>query len=131
MALAQLGLELSQTELAKALDIRIGVGTSFSRVERLKQWHIQVEVAEWCGIDRLTSSLERDKAVIAALTTTPGLPGWGDIRTQHTILVVNISSQQITYHDPALANGPITAPRDEFLLAWTEMSELAAFLSLT
>jgi ABC-type bacteriocin/lantibiotic exporter with double-glycine peptidase domain len=124
MALAQVGLNTTQAELAKTLGTRAGIGTSFSSLRRLSQPSIKVEVAEWATIEALAA----DTAVIAAVTTSPGLPGWGDIRTQHTVLVVGLGLDQVTYHDPALADGPASAPRGEFLLAWSEMAELTAFL---
>jgi hypothetical protein len=71
--------EITQAELAKALGIRVGVGMPFSRVKQLEQWHIQVEVEEWSGIDGLNTAFEHNKAIIVALVTTPGLPGGSDI----------------------------------------------------
>lgn len=81
------------------------------------------------SIDDLAAALAADKAVIVAVTTTPGLPGWGNIHTQHTLLTIGIDSEQVTYHDPALARGPVSALRGEFLLAWSEMGERAALVS--
>jgi hypothetical protein len=73
--------------------------------------------------------LAGNAAVIVAVTTTPGLPGWGNIRTQHTLLVTNIGKGRITYYDPSLAHGPVSATLAEFLLAWNEMERLAVSLS--
>lgn len=129
MALAQLGIVDTQVQLARTLGTRVGVGTPFSRVERLAQRDVRVHLARWALIDDLIASLAADVAVIAAITTTPGLPGWGNIRTQHTVLVVSVGAEQIAYHDPALAHGPVSALRAEFLLAWSEMDERIAFLS--
>jgi ABC-type bacteriocin/lantibiotic exporter with double-glycine peptidase domain len=129
MALAQLGIAVSQEQLAQTLGTRVGIGTTFSRVERLQQWPVEIQVRKWGGVERMETSLAGDIAVIAAVTTTSGLPGWGDIRTQHTVLVINMSADYVIYHDPSLDQGPVSTPRDEFLLAWSEMSELAAFLS--
>jgi hypothetical protein len=128
MALAQLDIKTTQPQLAHILGTRVGIGTPFSRVERLRQWQIQVEITEWAGIERLAASMP-EAAVIVAVTTTSGLPGWNDIRTQHTLLVLSITTDQVTYHDPAFPQGPVSAPRGEFLLAWSEMAELTAFLS--
>jgi len=128
MALAQLGIVVTQTQLAQTLGTRIGVGTPFSRVERLAQWDVRVRVTR-ASIDDLATLLAADIAAIAAVTTTPGLPGWGNIRTQHAVLVVKVDAEQITYHDPSLAYGPVSALCDEFLLAWGEMDEQAAFVS--
>jgi hypothetical protein len=76
----------------------------------------------------VAAALAAQQAVIAAITTNPGLPGWGNIRTQHTILLLTLTPDTVVYHDPALPQGPVTAVRDEFLLAWSEMAEQAAIL---
>ncbi|MEJ2749512.1 MAG: C39 family peptidase [Anaerolineae bacterium] len=131
MALAQLGIEVTQMQLAQILDTRVGIGTPFSRVERLAQWPVRVSVTEWGTMDTVAAALAAETAVIAAITTTSGLPGWAKIRTQHTVLVVHVNSDQVTYHDPALAQGPVSVLRDEFLLAWSYMAEKAAFLTRT
>ncbi|MBC8450278.1 MAG: hypothetical protein H8D78_21300 [Chloroflexi bacterium] len=129
MALAQLGIVVLQPRLARTLGTRVGVGTPFSRVERLVQWNVRVRLRQGVAIGDLVASLTADMAVIVAVTTTPGLPGWGNIRTQHTLLMADVGSEQIAYHDPALAYGPVSALLAEFLLAWGEMDERAAFLS--
>ncbi len=133
MALAQLGIKVSQNRLAQVLGTRVGVGTPFSRVERLTQWNIRVRLMQNISIDDLVAPLAANAAIIAAVTTTPGLPGWGNIRTQHTVLPVNVNTdtERITYHDPMLTYGPVSALSIEFLLAWGEMDERTAFLSLT
>ena len=87
-----------------------------------------MQVVQRASIEDLAASLAADVAVIVAITTTPGMPGWGNIRTQHTVLVANIGTEQIAYHDPALAYGPVSALRAEFLLAWSEMDGRAVFL---
>jgi len=81
MALAQLGIVVSQAQLAQTLGVRVGVGTPFSQVERLTQWDVQVRLTEQVSVEELVTSLAADVAVIVAITTTPGLPGWGNIRT--------------------------------------------------
>jgi len=45
------------------------------------------------------------------------------------VLVTGVGAEQIEYHDPALAYGPVSVLCAEFLLAWSEMEGLAAFLS--
>jgi len=129
MALAQIGIAATQAHLARTLGTRLGVGTPFSRLKRLSQWNVRVELARRASADDLAASLAADTAVIVALTTTSGLPGWGNIHAQHAVLVTGVGVEQIEYHDPALAYGPVSALRAEFLLAWSEMEELAAFLS--
>jgi ABC-type bacteriocin/lantibiotic exporter with double-glycine peptidase domain len=129
MALAQLDIKSTQAELGQALGTRVGVGTPFSRVECLAQWNIRVRLLRSASTDDLITLLAGNAAVIVAVTATPGLPGWGNIRTQHTLLVTNIGKGRITYHDPSLAHGPVSATLAEFLLAWNEMERLAVSLS--
>jgi hypothetical protein len=82
MALAQLGIITTQAELAQVLGTRAGLGTPFPRVERLAEWGVRVQLERRIAVDELAAALAADMAVITALTTTPGLPGWGNIRTQ-------------------------------------------------
>ncbi|HEX9926850.1 MAG TPA: C39 family peptidase [Anaerolineae bacterium] len=129
MALAQLGIDETQQALAETLGTRTGIGTPFSRIERLAAWSVEVRVTEWGGVDALETALAGEAAVIAAVVTSPKLPGWPNLRTQHTVLIVGIDAEQVTYHDPALTYGPVSTSRGEYLLAWSEMSELVAFLT--
>jgi len=131
MALAQLNITVSQPQLAQLLGTRLGVGTPFSRVERLAELNIHVRLLRHVSFDDLLASLTTDTAIIVPITTTSGLPGWGNIRTQHAILVINVDVDWISYHDPALSNGPVSARIAEFLLAWDEMDKQAALLSRT
>ncbi len=130
MALAQFGIKVTQADLVRALGTRAGVGTPFSRVERLTRWNTHVQLTQHGSLDDLAAAQAADMVIIVALTTTPGLPGWGNISTQHTVLIINVSVDRITYQDPALSYGPVSASCAEFLLAWNGMDERAAFLSL-
>lgn len=80
------------------------------------------------SVNDLSEDLNADSAVIVPVTTNSGLPGWGNMRTQHSILIIGIDDEQITYYDPALAYGPVSALLTEFLLAWGEMDEQVALL---
>jgi ABC-type bacteriocin/lantibiotic exporter with double-glycine peptidase domain len=129
MALVQLGITLTQEAIAQILGTHRGIGTPFSRILRLRELGVDVQLSEWGGIDRMGQSLAANTAIIAAIMTSTGLPGWQNIRTQHTVLIVETSSDYVVYHDPALTEGPTSASRDEFLLAWSEMAEQVAFLA--
>jgi ABC-type bacteriocin/lantibiotic exporter with double-glycine peptidase domain len=129
MALAQLGITAPQMRLAQVLGTRKGVGTVFSRIEQLAQWHVSVQLKRLASPDDVVVALTDSKAVIAAIMTTPGLTGWNNIRTQHAVLITKVTADQITYHDPVLAYGPVSALLAEFLLAWGEMDQRMALLS--
>jgi hypothetical protein len=126
MALDQLGLTVTQDELARIMGTQAGYGTPFSRVQRLSKGQIAVEIIEWGGVEAIVEALANNKAVIVAILTNGGLPGWNEVQTQHTVLVVDITPDQIGYHDPALSEGPVFASQGEFLLAWSDMDELMA-----
>jgi hypothetical protein len=126
MALIQLGLAATQEELAQLLGTRPGIGTAFSRIQQLK--NVNVQVMEWCGLEKVANALAQKTAVITAVMTTPGLTGWQNMRTQHAVLVREVEATQVVYHDPVLPGGPVSVSRDEFLLAWSEMAEMVAFI---
>lgn len=46
MALAQLSIVVTQAQLAQTLGTRVGMGTPFSRVERLVQWNVRVRMVQ-------------------------------------------------------------------------------------
>lgn len=129
MALAQLGLRVNYKELSLLLTTRAGVGTPFSRISLLEKFHLHMQIVEWAGEESLRRALSENKAVIVAVLTSSGLPGWQTVETQHTLLLVRIDEEYVTYHDPALAHGPVTASLGEFLLAWSEMAEQVAFVT--
>lgn len=130
MAVAQFGQTLTQQQAARLLSTVEGMGTAFPHTKRLEQRGFSVELAEWCSVDALTAALAKDQAAIAAVLTTSGMPGWKDVRTQHVVLVTAVDDVNVTYYDPALATGPTVAASGEFLLAWSDMSEQAAFISV-
>lgn len=89
---------------------------------------MQVELVSWQGIASVMAALQQGQAVVAAILTSIDLPGWSDLRTQHTVLVIAVDDQRVTYHDPALATGPTQVSVDSFWLTWSEMSEKAALI---
>ncbi len=126
MALEQLGQTVTQDELAAIMETVPGYGTPFSCIERLSRWQVAIEIIEWGGTEVIAEALINNKAVIVALLTNTDLPGWNDVQTQHTVLIVDITSDQVSYYDPALPQSPVIATRDEFLLAWSDMDEKVA-----
>lgn len=105
MALDQLGLTITQDELARLMGTEVGYGTPFSRIKRLDRWQIMVETVDWGGAETIAKALTNNKAVIVALLTNADLPGWNDVQTQHTVLIVDIASEQVSYYDPAYLKG--------------------------
>lgn len=128
MALAQFEMQLTQVQLAQVLGTRFGAGTPFSNLKHLSRLHIRIHLQSFTPIEDLISACNAHQAVIVPVATSSGLPGWGNVRTQHSLLIIKVDPDQITYHDPALADGPVSAVLNEFLLAWSEMDQQAAFL---
>jgi ABC-type bacteriocin/lantibiotic exporter with double-glycine peptidase domain len=128
MALGSLGMKITQNQLAAELGTAKGIGTPFTNLQRLTKYGVTPSLSQWQSIQPLLNALKNGWPVITAILTTPGLPGWETISTQHAILIVQIYKQDIVYHDPALAHGPVTALLDEFYIGWTEMSEQTAIL---
>lgn len=122
------GIDAAQNQLATQLGTIKGIGTPFTNLHRLASYGIDLYFSQWQSIQPLRTALQSGGAVITAILTTPGLPGWETVVTQHAILITAIDEQSIVYHDPALFHGPVTALLDEFYIGWTEMSEQAAIL---
>ena len=76
MALNQLGLDASQPHIAQVLGTRMGIGTPFSRIQRLTHWHVQVRLVTPATLAALTDVLAAAAAIIVPVMTTSGLPGW-------------------------------------------------------
>jgi hypothetical protein len=132
MALVQLGFQVQQQQLATLLGVRPGLGTRFSNIQALARYGIDLHIISWQGADSLKTALEAPSCVvITAILTTPGLLGWGELATQHAVVLTEITPPFAAYHDPALPTGPVQASLEEFLLAWSEMDEMAAILRRT
>ena len=131
MVLQSYAIHSTQRQLANFLSMEPGIGTPFSHIERLQQWSLTVEIIRWQGITKIQEALASNKLVIAAILTIPELPGWQQLSTQHVILITGCDDSLITYHDPALNNGPTTVSVNAFWLAWTEMDEQGAIIGFT
>jgi len=128
MVAGRFEMEIAQSRLAKDFGTMPGIGTPFSAIRRFAYLSFAVEIVEWLGMDSLRLALSTGNSVVAAILTSQDLPGWGDLHTQHTVLVTAIENGQVYYHDPALSWGPVDVSEDAFGLAWSEMSELAALI---
>lgn len=129
MALTGLGISGTQKKFAPILGVRPGIGTQFSNIRALSRYGIDIKVAIWQGSETLKQMLTVPSSfVVTAILTNAQLPGWGDLVTQHVVLLTTVDSLSVTYHDPYLPNGPVQAALDEFLLAWSDMDEMVAHL---
>ncbi len=88
-----------------------------------------VEVLRQRRIDELVTALRNDQTVIVFVFTAPEMPGWeSGIETAHTLLIVDVDSDRVTYHDPALEEGPVQITTEAFLLGWSETDNTCALL---
>ncbi|HRJ42113.1 MAG TPA: hypothetical protein PL105_09535 [Caldilineaceae bacterium] len=131
MALAQFGVEIPQSTLARNLGTIPGVGTPFSAIGRLAEQGFTVKMNEWLGMGALGSALSAGTVVVTAILTSHDLPGWETLSTQHTVLVIAVEKGRVYYHDPSLSWGPVDVSEDAFGLAWSEISELTALITRT
>jgi hypothetical protein len=124
MVLSALGLDYSQESLGQLLGTDPDAGTLGSRILLLQSSALAViyREADW---DFLVSNIANHIPVITLVDTTD-LSYW-DRATLHAVVVVGIAedAKTIWLHDPDHSAGPIIVSRDEFELAWIEMSCLS------
>jgi ABC-type bacteriocin/lantibiotic exporter with double-glycine peptidase domain len=120
MALAYLGIERSQDELARILGMFVDFGVPASHLLRLRSRHIQIKYEREGNLSELRHWMNQQISVIACVHTGL-LSYWQNQITQHAVLVVGIDEQKIYLLDPAKTEKVIAVLIDEFLLAWDEM----------
>ena len=124
MVLAALGIDYTQESLGKLLGTDPEAGTPGSRIRLLESASLKVDYreADW---QFLTTNLARRVPVIT-LIDTADLSYW-DRSTLHAVVVVGTDqdAKTIWLHDPDQPSGPIPVSRNEFEMAWIEMSCLS------
>ena len=128
MALAYLGIFRSQQEIGRILKIRRGFGTPAPNIGNLHSQQVEVRYHIAGTLDEISQCLQ-NKIPIIAFIQAGELPHWQGIRAQHAVLIVGISEQNVTLHDPAFAHGPTTVLIGDFLLAWDEMDNRYALIT--
>ena len=127
MILAALGIKRSQQDLGEVMGTDPESGTPGSRVLLLKSSSLDVDYreAEWSF---LVSCLARHVPVIT-LVNTKYLSYWKKA-TFHAVVIVGIdqAEEAVWIHDPDLRSGPTLLSRNEFEVAWVEMSSLSAII---
>lgn len=121
------GKTRSQAEIARTLGFRTGFGVAASRVAKLRIRGIFSEYGVDGTLALIRTWLWQDIPVIAFVQAGE-LPHWQGHRAQHAVLLVGIDRQDVYMHDPALPEGPMAVPIDDFLLAWQEMDNRYAVL---
>jgi len=128
MAMAHLGLGVSQADLNRLLELTPG-GIPTLRLTRLEQ-HYDVLVTLRCGtLDDLIRALERDLPPIVFVRTGQ-LPYW-TIDTQHALLIRGYEGSTFLVNDPAFLTAPQHIAALDLSLAWDEFDNRYALLSRT
>ena len=127
MVLDYLGRPADYTELVHLLGIG-PFGTPAGRVRRLVQWGIAVEHQE--GEPAGLEALLNDGHPVIVLVRTRELPYWQGFDTYHSVVAVGHDATTIYVNDPQFADAPIQIAKNDFWLAWLEMSNRYIVLSL-
>ncbi len=132
MALAHLGISISQEDLARRMGVRRNLGVPYSRITRLMSSGVHIEYAAHGDLDTLCRFLDRDLPVILFIQAGE-LPHWSGRKAQHAILVVEIGEQEALILDPypEAQPAPLCVPLGDLVLAWDEMSNAYAVISLS
>lgn len=127
MVLAFIGRPVSYDRLLDLLDIDPVVGAPASHI--LKLADLGVKVAYGSGtIEELAGHLSRGQPCLAFVNTVE-LSYW-DEATHHAVVVVGMDEHQVLVADPWFDSMPQIVSRLEFQLAWDEMEQTYAVLSV-
>ncbi len=124
MALAALGISLSQTALNKLFELT-SVGVPLSRLARLEKHRVKVSIHRNGTLEQLIQAIEQDIPPIVFIRTSQ-LSYWQE-DTQHAVLVSGYDgSSHLLINDPAFPDAPKTVQTDELMLAWDEFDNAYA-----
>lgn len=128
MVLNYLGISQAQEVLAKKMKTTINVGTPRSNIKKLASRLISVIYIEGTLAD-IRYWLDREFPVIVFVQAKE-LPVWGGQDFKHAVVVVGMTDKTIYLMDPALESGPTPTPIADFQLAWDEMDNYYATLTV-
>jgi ABC-type bacteriocin/lantibiotic exporter with double-glycine peptidase domain len=124
MALAQLGITVSQKELNLLFDLT-PAGVPVPRLKRLEQYGVQVTIQRGSCYD-LMEAVDSGTAPIVFIRT--GQLFYWNIDTQHAVLISGYDGPDLLVNDPALRQAPQRVNANELLLAWDEFDNIYAML---
>ena len=128
MVLTYLGVIRSQADLARLLGTRANIGTPHRHLTRLRSSAIDVLYAAG-DLEDVQRHLEQGHPVIVFVQAGE-LPHWRGRTSRHALVVVGMDKDVVSVLDPAAPPEPIAVPRDDFMLAWDEMGNTFAAISL-
>jgi len=131
MVLHHLGLSIAYARVAKIL--RAGAEfTPFSHLRYLAQLGLSISLDTQGDVSLFATYIAVGLPVIVAVKTL-NWPHWGDIITDHAVLVVGIDRAHnlIYIHDPFFAEAPIAMELLRFEMGWEEKERWYAVIGLT
>ena len=126
MALAQLGITVSQKELNRLFDLT-PAGVPLPRLKRLERYGIRVTIQRGNHSD-LLEAIDSGTAPIVFVRT--GQLSYWNIDTQHAVLISGYEGSDLLVNDPALRQAPQKVNANELLLAWDEFDNIYAAFTL-
>ena len=125
MVLAHLGSSVPERRIARLFGGN-ELGTPSSRVQRLVRWGYEVQYGS-SSLERLRATLSQGIAPIVFVQTEFIL--YWSTATRHAAVLVGIENDTLYVNDPYFENAPQSTSINEFLAAWIEMDEVAAFIT--
>lgn len=129
MVLTYLGVACSQTDLVRQLGTYPRVGTPQANIERLRSFGLDVIYAAHGDAGTLLECIERRLPAIVFVQTSE-LPHWHGHVSRHAMVVVGMDNVAVRVLDPAMTPEPLTVPLGDFMLAWDEVDNTCAVISL-
>lgn len=127
MALAGLGISLSQSELNQLFELT-PLGVPLSRLTRLDQYGVKATIHRHGTRDDLIQAVDQNIPPIVFIRT--GQLSYWQEDTQHALVVRGYDGPHFLVNDPAFPDGPQTVLVDELILAWDEFDNAYALLTL-
>lgn len=124
MALAFMGIPVSQQELAQLLGHIPGAGAPARNILRLSRYGVSVLYQQNGTLEDLEREI-RNGSVVIAFVRTGDLPYW-DEDVPHAVVVSGIEAGTLYLNDPSFQVAPIPVTEDDFILAWDEFGCLWA-----
>ena len=127
MVLAHLGHTANYAQLLRLLKVK-AYGAPAGNIRLLESLGLTTVYSQ-TDLAGLEAMLQEGHPVVVFVRTGQ-LPYWAR-STDHALLVVGYDEGLLYVNDPAQSEAPIAVPRADFELAWLEMNNRYALISLT
>jgi hypothetical protein len=128
MVLAYWGIERNQADLAKQLQLITGVGTPSNRVRVLASKTLEVFYGEGQLADLQLALAAGNPPIV--MVHTSQLPYW-EQDTPHAVVLLGMDEGSVVINDPGRTEALISISLGDFELAWDELANLYALITLT